>query len=214
MLGKNFIYYNYIKGYRFDYQKKFKIINLLNYFNKNLWCKNIILNKEEQKKFLLNLNQFYKIKSQKRIKMYLNMNNQKDKLTYVNDEKIPQIKSILMKLNWNKLCNAKPINIHGDFHFENLIFTSKNIYAIDPREDFYTFDNEGDIYYDLAKFLHGILINHKSIFENKFSINYINKNKTNVVLKLKKTIDYKNKINNFYFFCEKNNFDLYKINTI
>ena len=214
LLGKHFIYYNYIKGSRFDDQKKFKIKNLLNHFNKNLWCKKIIFSKEKQNKFLLNLNQFYKIKTQKRVAAYLNMSKQKDDFTNVNNEKIPKIKNLLMNLNWDKLCNSKPVNIHGDFHFENLIFTSSNIYALDPREDFYSFDNEGDIYYDLAKFLHGILINHKSIFENKFSITYINKSNKNIFLKIKKTTNYENKINDFYYFCEKNNFDVCKINII
>ena len=69
-----------------------------------------------------------------------------------------------------------PTNFHGDLHFENILKYKKKIVLLDWREDFSGINNYGDIYYDLAKINHGLIIDHGIIKSSKFSIK-VNKKK-------------------------------------
>ena len=72
---------------------------------------------------------------------------------------------------------------HGDLHFENII--KKKIFKlIDWRDSFDKDIYFGDIYYDLAKILHGLIVNHSIIKKEKFEIN-IKDNKINYKIKQK-----------------------------
>ena len=70
------------------------------------------------------------------------------------------------------LSSGVATRMHGDFHFENIIFTNNKKYQfIDWRQDFGGILNYGDMYYDLAKLYHGIIVDHGAIRNNMFSIN-------------------------------------------
>ena len=106
-----------------------------------------------------------------------------------------------------------PGRFHGDFHFENIIYNAKekNFVFIDWRQDFCDDLKVGDIYYDLAKLLHGLIVNHEVIRKNQFEINWVN-NKVEFNL-YKKDIqivcqEY------FYKWCLDNNYDRRKIEII
>ena len=139
----------------------------------------------------------------------------RDSVSLINGENIPTVKSIFSKIIWKDFLDSNPTFIHGDFHFENLIINKKKIYAIDPRENFLNFKNEGDLYYDLSKFLHGILIDHSLILNNKFSISMLKrKNKDIVSFSLKKPKNLEYKIKDFYNFCQNRKYDLNRIDKL
>ena len=79
------------------------------------------------------------------------------------------------------LNNGIPVNFHGDLHFENIIKDKEKITLLDWRESFADLYDYGDIYYDLAKINHGLLIDHKLIKNSKLLKKNNNKSKLNLV---------------------------------
>ncbi len=66
---------------------------------------------------------------------------------------------------------ALPSHFHGDLQPENIIIGKDNkITLIDWRESFGGDIYIGDLYYDLAKLYHGLLINGKMVKDKKFSL--------------------------------------------
>ena len=65
----------------------------------------------------------------------------------------------------------------GDFHFENILWDAKEkkFTLLDWRQDFGGSLEIGDVYYDLAKLLHGLIVPHDSIVKNLFSIEWKDK---------------------------------------
>ena len=52
----------------------------------------------------------------------------------------------------------------------------KRFTFLDWRQDFAGLINYGDIYYDLAKLLHGLIVSHRLINNNYFQINQLGNN--------------------------------------
>ncbi|MDB3947542.1 hypothetical protein N9404_05555, partial [Candidatus Pelagibacter sp.] len=93
-------------------------------------------------------------------------------------------------------------------HFENILLNKNKITLLDWREDFSGINDYGDLYYDLAKINHGLIIDHNVIRLSKFKINFDDK-------KVKLNF-YQSKINKdcqkvLYNFIKKNNLSLYKV---
>ena len=64
---------------------------------------------------------------------------------------------------------------HGDLQPENIIYTKKkDFYLIDWREDFGGLKILGDLYYDLAKLHHALIVNGQMIRDNKFKVDIKN----------------------------------------
>ena len=87
----------------------------------------------------------------------------------INESSVSTIRILLKKIDWNNLINGKSYFIHGDLQFDNILYRgNKNFLLLDWRHSFGNYVNKGDIYYDIAKLLGGILINYKKIKMNKF----------------------------------------------
>lgn len=75
------------------------------------------------------------------------------------------------------MCNGPLFSsfFHGDLHFENIIWSvaRKEFTLIDWRQSFGALDDVGDIYYDLGKLLHGLLINHGEIRKGNYFVKRI-----------------------------------------
>ena len=130
------------------------------------------LNLEEKNLFLLSCNKFYKVKTDERIKLFYEKFNQKDGNEHINNTPMPYLNEILKQINWDFICAGTASKFHGDLHFENVIYNkkSKKTTFLDWRQDFGGNIEYGDIYYDLAKLLHGILVNHSIISKNRYSV--------------------------------------------
>ena len=102
------------------------------------------------------------------------------------------------------------VRFHGDFHFENILW-NKNLQKfvfLDWRQDFAGSIHYGDIYYDLAKLMHGLIVSHKLINENQYKVSWESKNINFELKRFQKDVDFEQ------FFIEwsiKNNFDVKKI---
>lgn len=123
---------------------------------------------------------FYYAKTIKRIKDYFKKFEQIDQKEIINLIYTPSIWEILAKVDWKWLCQGIPAhNFHGDLHFENILVDDKdNFTFLDWRQNFAGLLTHGDIYYDLAKLLHGIIISHEVVNRGLFS-HSISNNKIN-----------------------------------
>ena len=120
--------------------------------------------------FINSCQQFYKEKTYTRVKKYLKTFEQIDQPETINGVDTPGIWDILDKIDWDWICDGVPsTRFHGDLHFENILIDNGEFTFLDWRQDFGGLLQYGDIYYDLAKLNHGILISHELITKNLFS---------------------------------------------
>ena len=148
-------------------------------FCKDFWQKKQLNSKEEQE-FTDICKKFYYKKSIDRINLYYKTFNMEDNKYEVNGKLLPKLSEILEKIDWDNIFNGLAGRFHGDFHFENILYNEKKgeFIFLDWRQNFGGILEYGDIYYDLAKLLHGLIICHELIAQDKFEVS-INDNIVN-----------------------------------
>ena len=142
----------------------------------------------------------------------MNKNKESDKIEIINNIKVNKINFLLKKIDWNNISQGVPVNFHGDLHFENILFKKNSFYLLDWRQDFNNLLTYGDLYYDLAKILHGIIISHENVQRNKYKIRHLNNKKC--FLQFKITKKYKIILHEFENWVKHNNYDLDKVRII
>ena len=114
---------------------------------------------------------------------------------------------MLERIDWmNFYQNAIPSYFHGDLQPENVIYDKKNsrFVLIDWRQKFGNDVEIGDVYYDLGKLYHAIMINGQTILKDMFSYTRLG---------TKVTLDFYAKSNLISFmdifkkFCDDNSYD-------
>lgn len=212
--SKNYYSYNFIKGSIFSSKLSISNFNLLLKYLEKFWSnKNKKqLDKSIFKKKCIN---FYKIKTLERLNKFDQKYklNKIDKFKYINNFKVNKISKILNNLEWDLITNGIQSNFHGDLHFENIIIDKKKRFKfLDWRQNFNGSLYIGDLYYDLAKLKHGLIINHNDVLSNVYKFKQKNKNKIFLSFHHKKI--YKNSINLFNRWLKKNGYDIKKVNII
>jgi len=153
---------------------------------------------------------FYRTKTFERVELFYKNFGQADGEEKINGVAMPKLSLLLNSLDWNWVAKGLPGRFHGDFHFENIIINSdkKTFTFLDWRQDFGGDLSVGDLYYDLAKLLHGLIINHGIITENLFEIEW-KKDKINYDFNRKQIlVDCENY---FYHWLEKEGYDKKKV---
>jgi NDP-sugar pyrophosphorylase family protein len=208
-LKRNMYSYN-----KFDGKVLSKIITLPLFNNlletcKVFWKKRNLTIKE---KIIFNKNchKFYYDKTLERVNLFYKKFNKKDGIESINGEEMPSLLNLLNYIDWKDLSNGLPGRFHGDLHFENILYCSKRktFKFLDWRQDFAGDLEVGDIYYDLAKLLHGIIVSHEVIIKNRFSVEWT---KNQISFKLDRKLILKKCEIKFNQWCIKNNFSLKKI---
>ena len=82
---------------------------------------------------------------------------------------MPLLQEPLNELDWNWISEGIA-RFHGDFHFENIIYSKKVGLSIRLCQDFAGNLSIGDIYYDLSKINCGLIINHGVIANKGYSV--------------------------------------------
>jgi len=156
-------------------------------------CKDFWIDKAlttvEQEKFQHNCMSFYKDKTYERVNLFYKNFNQEDNAGLINGEQMPLLADLLEAIDWQWMSDGLPGRYHGDFHFENIIYSkvSEKFTFLDWRQDFAGDLSVGDIYYDLAKLMHGLIVNHGIIAANKFNASW-NDNQINFKFDRKKIL--------------------------
>lgn len=204
-----FYVYNFCKGIIFSKikNKDKEFPKLLDWLNKFFW-KQINLNRIKKLNFEQKCNSFYYEKSLSRINYLYEKNNIYDNIEYINKVKIPKISSMFERINWRQLNEGIPVNFHGDLHFENIIKHKNKLTLLDWREDFSGIKRYGDIYYDLAKINHGLIIDHSIIKSSKYSVNI---DKKNIRIKFLQSKENKDCQKELFKFLKKHNYSEKKV---
>lgn len=145
--------------------------NFLNWMD-GFWVKKD-LDEKSHAQFRNNCLAFYKDKTYKRVQQYFTRFEMSDEEEIINDQKIPSLKAMMAEINWEVVSNGIPVRFHGDLHFENILIcndSSKPFALLDWRQDFAGELSYGDLYYDFAKLLHGLIISHELIIKNHYYI--------------------------------------------
>lgn len=140
----------------------------------SLFWKPQVLNVAQARDFRDRCIQFYKNKTEERVELFYKNFEKQDRAETVNGIKLPELRKLLDTIDWDWLADGLPGRFHGDFHFENILYsqTEKRFTFLDWRQDFGGSLTIGDIYYDLAKLLHGLIICHELIVENRYWIEW------------------------------------------
>jgi hypothetical protein len=124
---------------------------------------------------------------------------------------MPPVFEMIKKIDKEWLCNTKPYQFHGDFILDNIIKTKEGYCLLDWRQDFGGDLKSGDIYYDLAKLNHNLVLNHENIKNNHFTIeNHNGKITCDVLINFRLLECQKT----FQSFLIKNNFDIGKVEVL
>lgn len=100
-----------------------------------------------------------------------------DNISTINHITVPPVQQLLDSINWSEfLFKSIPCLFHGDPSPENVIISNTgSLYLIDPRPSFGESLHIGDVYYDLAKLDHGLLVNPALMRNNRFTYNVTSK---------------------------------------
>jgi hypothetical protein len=139
----------------------------------NFWKKSI-LSSSERASFKSTCFKFYKDKTYERVNLFYKNFDRQDGVELINDQEFSTLSEILDEIDWEWLSNGMPGRFHGDFHFENILWNDekRQFIFLDWRQDFGGDLNVGDIYYDFAKLLHGLIINHELIAKDYYEVDW------------------------------------------
>jgi hypothetical protein len=132
------------------------------------------LTTDEQKKFNQTCLKFYRDKTFERVKFFYENFGKQDGSEKINGIQMPTLQYLLHRIDWDWMAEGLPGRFHGDLHFENILLdsSSEKFCFLDWRQDFGGDLFVGDIYYDFAKLLHGLIINHELIAKNHFTVDW------------------------------------------
>lgn len=154
-------------------------VNLPNFkklltFSKEFW---IIkkLDEGERQEFVQCCQMFYREKTYERIDKFYQKYQKEDNIQIINGIRTPRLSELLERLDWDWLTDGLPGQFHGDYHFENIVFNQEQdrFCFLDWRQSFGISLSVGDIYYDLGKLLHGLIICHELIARDDYKIEWV-----------------------------------------
>lgn len=133
-----------------------------------------ILTTYEAEAFQKSCMKFYKDKTFERVAQFYKNFDREDGRQIINGIEVAELNTMLNSLDWSWLANGLPGRFHGDFHFENVLWDGEDqtFVFLDWRQDFGGQLDVGDIYYDFAKLLHGLIISHELIVRGFYKVDW------------------------------------------
>lgn len=126
---------------------------------------------------------FYKNKTLKRIEKYCNEYEDLDGVITINGLECMSAKELIKSVKWDEISSKGILtnNYHGDFHLENILYDkdTNQWVMLDWRQNFGK-SMTGDLYYDIAKMWHSLIVNHKMVKGDLFNVKYIEKNNVEI----------------------------------
>jgi len=167
--SNNFYRYPYVNGVLYSkIANSSNFLNFLNWSKQKIWRPIDSFSKERMKELCYN---FYFLKTKKRLESFYAIRGITDNSEKINDIIVPSVSSLMESIDVDWLCDAMPSQFHGDFILDNILPTGDNDYRlIDWRQDFGGELAAGDMYYDLGKLAHNLVVNHEMIDDNYFDI--------------------------------------------
>lgn len=164
----------------------------------------------ERATFQKRCHRFYFDKTIERVKAFYETFGRSDGKESINGESMPTLASLLARVDWPDLANGLPGRFHGDFHFENVLWNqvTEQFTLLDWRQDFAGDLQVGDIYYDLAKLLHGLIVSHEVIANGHFQVSWLNDEIRFSLFRKQELVECERR---FYDWCLNNGFSVNKV---
>ena len=160
--GKNFYKYRKVKGELLaNSVTEHSFRKLLEWSKENLWIKKDCNNISKL------CYDFYIKKSLGRVEKFLE--NKKDTEKFINGRLVPSTYELFNLIDTDWLCDGMPSQFHGDFILDNILETETGFCLLDWRQDFGGDLLVGDLYYDLAKLNHNLVVNHEIVNKKQFN---------------------------------------------
>ena len=162
----NYMSYNFFPGKTlYEHNDAGSISNLLSWLHSNVWVK---INND----ICAESSAFYKDKTLNRVNQFLKKHTSLPVIKSIDGVEVNDYSYYLETINWELLSNDNLTGfIHGDLQFDNIIINDNNEFKIiDWRHEFGGLVEYGDIYYDFAKMLGGLIINYARIKNHQFAI--------------------------------------------
>jgi len=170
---ENFYSYQFVEGTKLSKIANPKIITkLLDWSITELWNTE---NSDSQSNFRKACEIFYKDKTYSRLDDFYRSRRILDTFETINEEDIPPLSDFLDEGINFCIADCKQTRIHGDFILDNIISKDQTFLLLDWREDFANLIKTGDIYYDLSKLNHSLVLNHEMINMGNFDISIDNR---------------------------------------
>ena len=178
------------------------IYNLLKWAIQKLW-----INRDTNEKYIDCCKRFYISKTIKRINELPFLDNEYNN---INGLECKSIKVLIDNISSEILCTDTFFQFHGDFILDNILLDSYGDFKlIDWRQEFDDQLTHGDIYYDLAKLRHNLILNHKNINNGLFEITYNQDN--SVIVDLKCNYFHVKQLEDYDRFVTENGYNMRKI---
>jgi hypothetical protein len=172
-----------------------------------LWGSKRLLTEDDQDVY----RKFYKDKTFARVQQYFDRFGYRDSEQCINSVGTPSISVLLNRLDWEWLSVGAPVKFHGDLHFENVIDTGDSFCLLDWRQNFGGLSNHGDIYYDLAKLLHGMIVSHGIIHKGLYEIDISDKTVNFDLMRKQTLIDCESCLHEY---CVRHHYDFHKVKVL
>jgi len=201
-VSTNFFTYNYVEGNILSEADVDTFSHFLEFMKTNLW-------KPRGASLGDACDKFYRDKTYNRLSQFLRKTGTSDRKRVINGDEVPSCDDMLEEIDWKWLCDGVPCLFHGDPQPENVIVTKDGFCLLDWREDFGGLPY-GDVYYDLAKIYHALIVSGEIIREGGFSILESHE--------IAYTLSFKHNLMEFKEVFEKfildNGYDLYKVRVL
>ena len=156
---------------------------------------------------------FYREKTLERVALFYRNFDKADGTEPINGEPMPMLGNLLDTVDWNWLAEGLPGRFHGDFHFENILWSgdTETFTFLDWRQDFGGNLKAGDIYYDLAKLMHGLIVCHELIANDQYTVFWDDRAISYDFHRKQVLVECEQHLNQW---CIKNNYDVKKVRVI
>ena len=207
-LNDNMYSYDFVNGKLLSDVTDEKVLNkFLDFCKDKLWKENYTSYTNDG--FVNDCKIMYEDKTKARLSV---MEDSKlDKIVEINGIEVKPVKDLLDDIDWKKLYeNAIPTAFHGDLQPENILYDENDdkFILIDWREGFGNSKEMGDIYYDLSKLYHALLINGNSVLKGMYNYR-VNGDSSEVHFYAKSNLIYL--MDFFKNWCNKNGYDWYNV---
>jgi GTP:adenosylcobinamide-phosphate guanylyltransferase len=206
LINEHMYSYDFIDGQLLSDITNEKVLNkFLDFCQNKLWEEPILYDDG----FLNDCKIMYEDKTKTRLSVM--EDSELDKIVEINGIEVKPVKDLLNDIDWDKLYkNAKPSSFHGDLQPENILYNQSDdkFILIDWREGFGNNIEVGDVYYDLSKLYHALLINGNSVLKGMYDYK-INSDSASVNFYAKSNLIYL--MDFFENWCNENEYDWYSV---
>jgi len=186
--------------------------NPINFYDFLCFCQNNLWQYAIPAKSYEECKDFYYNKTLKRLKEFKDKTHIEDCDELINGRIVPSLEVLFDNVPWRLLFSAKLTStFHGDLHLSNVLINEGKFTLLDWRESFGSSVTAGDVYYDLAKINHGLIVSHDLVEDNLFTITSESSGITIDILRHNRIIECQ-KV--FYKFCKDQGYSIKKIDLL